>query len=90
MASNSCVILSVPKRVHRASPTKPALQGNNCSESSGRKIVRARIGARLVPYANSKGSSAKCKLRLLKIERVKDFLLLEEEFMKNQEILLIT
>lgn len=31
--------------------------------------------------------SAKCKLRLLKMERVKDFLLLEEEFMKNQEIL---
>ena len=63
MAANSCVILSVPKRVHRGSPTKPAQQGNNCSESSGRKIVRARIGARLVPYANSKWSSAKCKLR---------------------------
>merc|ERR1711871_1437208 len=31
--------------------------------------------------------SAKCKLRLLKMQRVNDFLLLEEEFMKNQEIL---
>lgn len=29
--------------------------------------------------------SAKCKLRLLKLERVKDFLLLEEEFITNQE-----
>ena len=31
--------------------------------------------------------SAKCKLRLSKLTRVKDFLLLEEEFMKNQELL---
>jgi 26S proteasome regulatory subunit T2 len=31
--------------------------------------------------------TVKCKLRLLKMERIKDFLLLEEEFIKNQEIL---
>ena len=31
--------------------------------------------------------AAKCKLRLSKLTRVKDFLLIEEEFMKNQEIL---
>jgi 26S proteasome regulatory subunit T2 len=30
--------------------------------------------------------NAKCKLRLLKLERVKDFLLMEEEFIRNQEI----
>eukprot|EP00892_Ulva_mutabilis_P008617 jgi/Ulvmu1/6127/UM027_0105.1 len=29
--------------------------------------------------------SAKCKLRLLKLERVKDYLLMEEEFVANQE-----
>jgi 26S proteasome regulatory subunit T2 len=28
----------------------------------------------------------KCKLRLLKLERVKDFLLLEQEFIENQEV----
>ena len=28
--------------------------------------------------------SAKCKLRLLKLERVKDYLLMEEEFVANQ------
>ena len=28
---------------------------------------------------------AKCKLRMLKLERVKDFLLLEQEFIQNQE-----
>ncbi len=29
--------------------------------------------------------NAKCKLRLLKLERVKDWLLMEEEFVSNQE-----
>ncbi|GFR50001.1 hypothetical protein Agub_g12150 [Astrephomene gubernaculifera] len=29
--------------------------------------------------------TAKCKLRLLKLERVKDYLLMEEEFVQNQE-----
>lgn len=29
--------------------------------------------------------TAKCKLRLLKLERVKDWLLMEEEFVQNQE-----
>lgn len=29
--------------------------------------------------------NAKCKLRLLKLERVKDWLLMEEEFVANQE-----
>lgn len=29
----------------------------------------------------------KCRLKLLKLERVKDYLLMEEEFVKNQEIL---
>ena len=30
--------------------------------------------------------TTKCKLRLLKLERVKDFLLLEEEFIRNHEV----
>ncbi len=29
--------------------------------------------------------NAKCKLRLLKLERIKDWLLMEEEFLTNQE-----
>ena len=28
---------------------------------------------------------AKCRLRLLKLERIKDYLLMEEEFIRNQE-----
>ncbi|GLD98581.1 hypothetical protein PINS_up007298 [Pythium insidiosum] len=31
--------------------------------------------------------TAKCKLRLLKLERIKDYLLMEEEFIRNQEVL---
>lgn len=31
--------------------------------------------------------SSKCKLRLLKLERIKDFLLMEQEFIQNQEVL---
>lgn len=30
--------------------------------------------------------TAKCRLRVLKLERIKDFLLLEEEYIKNQEV----
>ncbi|GAB5035928.1 26s protease regulatory subunit 4 [Nannochloropsis oceanica] len=30
--------------------------------------------------------TSKCKLRLLKLDRIKDFLLLEEEFIRNQEV----
>jgi len=30
---------------------------------------------------------AKCRLRHLRLERIKDYLLLEEEFIKNQEVL---
>lgn len=29
--------------------------------------------------------NAKCRLRLLKLERIKDYLLMEEEFIQNQE-----
>lgn len=31
--------------------------------------------------------NTKCKLRLLKLERIKDFLLMEEEYIRNQELL---
>lgn len=31
--------------------------------------------------------NARCNLRLLKLERVKDYLLMEEEWVKNQELL---
>ncbi len=30
--------------------------------------------------------TSKCKLRLLKLERIKDYLLMEQEFIQNQEL----
>ena len=31
--------------------------------------------------------TAKCKLRQMKLERIKDFLLMESEFIRNQQVL---
>ena len=52
----------------------------------------ARTALDILPQASSLGGklpgitpNAKCKLRLLKLERVKDWLLMEEEFVSNQE-----
>lgn len=52
----------------------------------GRKNKKAKdagLGAKLPAIT----PNARCKLRMLKLERVKDYLLLEEEFVKNQELL---
>ena len=43
----------------------------------------AALGTRLPTIT----PNAKCKLRLLKLERVKDYLLMEEEWVKTQELL---
>ena len=48
-----------------------------------KRDAAAGVGARLPNIT----PSAKCKLRLLKLERVKDYLLMEEEFVRNQELL---
>jgi 26S proteasome regulatory subunit T2 len=56
-----------------------------------------QVPAKVVKRKRKKGPAAavkipqifptsKCKLRLLKLERVKDFLLMEQEFIQNQEI----
>jgi 26S proteasome regulatory subunit T2 len=44
-------------------------------------LQAAALGAKLPAIT----PNAKCKLRLLKLERVKDWLLMEEEFVANQE-----
>lgn len=43
----------------------------------------AGLGAKLPTVT----PNAKCKLRLLKLERIKDYLLMEEDFVQNQELL---
>ena len=45
-----------------------------------KKEAAAGVGSKL-PVVTP---NAKCKLRMLKLERVKDYLLMEEEFVSNQ------
>ena len=50
----------------------------------GKKLRRAKgteVGTRLPAVT----PTSKCKLRMLKLERIKDYLLLEEEFVREQE-----
>ncbi|KAK9861295.1 hypothetical protein WJX84_009609 [Apatococcus fuscideae] len=51
----------------------------------GRKQRRRDKGATLGTQLPTVVPNAKCKLRLLKLERVKDWLLMEEEFVRTQE-----
>ena len=51
----------------------------------GKKLKRRDHTSALGSKLPSITPTAKCKLRLLKLERVKDWLLMEEEFVQNQE-----
>ena len=48
-----------------------------------RRRRKGPVGINKVPTITP---NAKCKLRMLKLDRVKDFLLLEEEFIRNHEV----
>jgi len=73
------------KRLEREEPKsrkedkKPDLQ-----ESVRKKKKKTTDGYNKLPTINP---VSKCRLRLLRQERVKDYLLMEEEFIKNQELL---
>ncbi|KAK9817116.1 hypothetical protein WJX72_009792 [[Myrmecia] bisecta] len=51
----------------------------------GRKQKRRDAASGLGSKLPTVTPNAKCKLRLLKLERIKDWLLMEEEFVQNQE-----
>jgi len=51
----------------------------------GRKRKRRKGGPQAVYKVPTVTPLSKCKLRLLRMERIKDFLLIEEEFLNNQE-----
>lgn len=53
----------------------------------GKKQKRRDAGATLGARMPAIAPTAKCRLRLLKLERVKDYLLMEEEFVRTQELL---
>ena len=61
---------------HAPSPfMTPEMLLMNCAS------MQSSLGAKLPGIT----PNAKCKLRLLKLERIKDWLLMEEEFVSNQE-----
>jgi 26S proteasome regulatory subunit T2 len=65
---------------------KKRFEPRPASARSGRRRRRkgASTGINKIPTITP---TAKCKLRLLKLDRVKDFLLLEAEFIRNHEVL---
>jgi 26S proteasome regulatory subunit T2 len=54
--------------------------------AGGKKRARGK-GADLATKIPTVTPHTKCRLRLLKLERIKDWLLMEEEFVQNQEVL---
>jgi len=75
-------------------PNKPDKQEEKEKEKKRYEhIPPTRVGRRKRQKAGLGGSyklptvtpNARCRLRLLKLERVKDFLLLEQEYIRNQE-----
>lgn len=66
------------KKKKRFEP-RPAASGRN-----GRR--RRRKGPSGLNKTPTVMPTSKCKLRLLKLDRVKDFLLMEQEFIRNHEI----
>eukprot|EP00009_Paramoeba_aestuarina_P008841 CAMPEP_0201522392 /NCGR_PEP_ID=MMETSP0161_2-20130828/17240_1 /ASSEMBLY_ACC=CAM_ASM_000251 /TAXON_ID=180227 /ORGANISM="Neoparamoeba aestuarina, Strain SoJaBio B1-5/56/2" /LENGTH=444 /DNA_ID=CAMNT_0047921221 /DNA_START=74 /DNA_END=1408 /DNA_ORIENTATION=+ len=64
------------KQEKKYEPPPPATIGHKKKRKTGAKA------ASKIPKVNP---HTKCRLRLLKMERIKDFLLMEEEFITNQE-----
>lgn len=73
------------------------MSDNDQNEKEKKEKKAAITAAKTVKRKRKKGPAAavkipvvyptlKCKLRLLKLERIKDFLLMEEEFIQNQEV----
>jgi 26S proteasome regulatory subunit T2 len=79
-------------------PGLPGKDGKGKDGEKKKKRFEPRPPTRVGKRKRRKGPSAaaklpkvyptlKCKLRMMKLERIKDFLLMEEEFIRNQEIL---
>jgi len=57
------------------------------SKGAPTHIAKRRRGPAKAHKLPNVTPNVRCKLKLLKLERVKDFLLIEEEFIQNQELL---
>jgi len=83
-------------------PPSGSRDGNNKNENDEKKKKKKRFEPRPTTSRSGRrrrrkgptglnktptvAPTTKCKLRLLKLERVKDFLLMEEEFIRNHEV----
>lgn len=77
---------SLPKKKKDSKKDKPKYEPPVASRSFGRKKRRggnSEKNVKLPPVL----PNTRCKLKLLRLERIKDHLLLEEEFVTNQELL---
>ena len=79
-----CVAKDDNKKEEESKPEKPAKNQPPPSKSLKRRKRRGDAIAVKIPQVFP---TSKCRLRLLKLERIKDYLLMEEEFIRNQEVL---
>lgn len=93
-AALPCAYLTADRRpLSASSPAQPSLQEKKKKYEPPAPPPRVGRKQKKRDRADGLGSklptvvpNAKCKLRLLKLERVKDYLLMEEEFVKTQEL----
>lgn len=78
-------------------PFKPAMSKEDKEEKKEEKPSKTAPAPSSIRRKRKKGAahavkipqvfpSSKCKLRLLKLERIKDYLLMEQEYIQNQEV----
>jgi hypothetical protein len=76
VAPASCFLSQEKKKKYEPPAPPPRVGRKQRRRDQGAGVAGAKLPT-ITP-------SAKCKLRLLKLERVKDYLLMEEEFVRNQ------
>lgn len=82
--------LRSPNRVSRSrfclSPSNPWYIATRWLGNRLNNVYRAHENEKPLGSMCAVFPTAKCRLRLLKLERIKDFLLLEKEYIRNQEV----
>ncbi len=80
---SSCLSLPLSCRISQEKKKKyePPVPPPRVGKKQRKRDRGSTLGAKLPTIT----PNAKCRLRLLKLERVKDWLLMEEEFVANQE-----
>lgn len=76
--------MSDPGGGKKEEPKKKKQTPMAAAKALRRKKRSTTSGAVKIPTVTP---NTKCKLRLLKLERIKDYLLMEEEYIRNQEVL---